>query len=218
MDTGRDCRARRLVCCGIIRRALHACKALASIDVKYTETNLKGVFIIELERLDDARGFFARTYCAREFAQQGLATRWVQASISVNLRRGTLRGMHYQAAPNEEIKLVRCTQGAIHDVIIDLRADSPTFRHHAAMELTADNRTMLYVPGGFAHGFMTLADNTEVFYQMSEFHVPSAARGVRWDDPAFAISWPNRPEVISERDATYPDFQPEQNGPGMRGT
>lgn len=177
----------------------------------FCETKLKGAFIIELERLEDERGFFARTFCQEEFEAHGLNARIVQCNISFNKRKGTLRGMHYQVAPYEEAKLVRCTKGAIYDVIIDLRPDSLTFRRWIAVELTADNRFMLYVPADFAHGFQTLEDNTEVFYQMSEFYHPECARGVRWDDPAFAIEWPMVPITISEKDEAPLIFDPRRH-------
>ena len=172
----------------------------------FIETKLKGAFIIEPEKLEDERGFFARTWCQHEFAAHGLNPRLVQCNISFNRKRGSLRGMHYQAAPHEEARLVRCTRGGIYDVIIDLREKSPTFKQHIAVTLTAQNYTMLYIPEGFAHGFQTLEDNTEVLYQMSEFYAPSYARGVRWDDPAFGIQWPPAERIISERDRSYPDF------------
>src|SRR5919199_3217742 len=146
----------------------------------FTETKLKGAFLIEPEPRADERGFFARTWCQREFEAHGLRTRWVQCNISFNKKKGTLRGMHYQLAPYAEAKLVRCTRGAIYDVIIDLRYDSPTFKQWQALNLTADNRQMLFIPEGFAHGFQTLDDDTEVFYQMSEFYAPDCAKGVRW--------------------------------------
>jgi dTDP-4-dehydrorhamnose 3,5-epimerase len=171
-----------------------------------TRTRLEGAFLIELEKLEDERGFFARTCCQKEFGAHDLNTRWVQCNISFNKRKGTLRGMHYQAAPHEEAKLVRCTRGAIYDAIIDLRPGSPTFKQHIAAVLTAQNHKMLYVPEGFAHGFLTLEDNVEVFYQMSEFYAPEYATGVRWDDPAFGIQWPADVQVISDRDRNYPDF------------
>lgn len=174
--------------------------------MKFTETRLKGAFIIDPERLEDERGFFARTWCQRESEAYGLQPRWVQCNISFNKKKGTLRGMHYQVTPFAEAKLVRCTMGAIYDVIIDLRPDAPTFTQWEAVELSAENRRMLYIPEGFAHGFMTLEDNTETFYQMSEFYAPAYARGVRWDDPAFGIRWPMGVRVISERDRNYPDF------------
>ena len=172
----------------------------------FQPTGLAGAYVIAIERLSDARGFFARSFCAREFEDHGLNPSLAQCNISYNRHAGTLRGMHFQASPFEEAKLVRCTRGAIHDVIIDLRPDSPTFMQHVGVQLTPDARNMLYVPEGFAHGFLTLEDHTEVFYQMSEFYVPGAARGFRWDDPAFAIDWPAPVSVISERDAAYPDF------------
>jgi len=174
--------------------------------MKFTETKLKGAFVIDIERLEDERGFFARTWCSREFSEHGLNSHLVQCSISLNHKRGTLRGMHYQAAPYEEAKLVRCSAGAIYDVIIDLRQDSPTFTQWVAIELSAANGRMLYVPKGFAHGFLTLHDGTEVFYQMSQFFMPDYARGFRWNDPAFAIAWPDAPRVLSPRDRSYPDF------------
>ena len=192
----------------------------------FTETKLKGAFIIELQKLEDDRGFFARSWCQREFEAHGLNTRLVQCNISFNLKKGTLRGMHYQAAPYEEAKLVRCTRGAIYDVIIDIRPDSATYCQWIAVELTAHDSLltapssqlaaygpklpghhgMLYIPKGFAHGFITLMDDTEVFYQMSEFYAPEYARGVRWNDPTYQIQWPGEVKVISDRDNTYPDF------------
>lgn len=174
----------------------------------FRETVVPGAFVIEPERLRDERGFFARTWCVRECAEHGLNPQVVQCSISVSEKKGTLRGLHYQAAPHAETKLVRCTRGAIYDVIVDLRADSPAFLRHFAVELSAENHTMLYVPEGVAHGFQTLADDTEVAYQMSAFHALAHARGVRWNDPVFAIAWPPGERIISERDRSYPDFAP----------
>ncbi len=174
----------------------------------FTETRLKGAFIIEPERREDERGFFARTWCQREFEAHGLQVTWVQCNISYNREKGTLRGMHYQAAPHGEIKLVRCTMGMTYDVIIDLRPASPTFTQWIAVELSAENRRMLYIPEGFAHGFQTLAPHTEVFYQMSAFYAPAYARGVRWNDPLFGIEWPIEVRSISERDKSFPDFTP----------
>jgi dTDP-4-dehydrorhamnose 3,5-epimerase len=174
------------------------------------ETQLPGAYLVELERHPDERGFFARTFCEREFAARGLVTRYRQCNISYNRRRHTLRGMHYQAAPYREAKLVRCLAGAIYDVIVDLRADSPTRLRSLGVELDASRRAALYVPPGFAHGFLTLRARTEVFYQIGEFYVPEAARGFRWDDPAFTLSWPAVPQVISERDRTHPDFDPSR--------
>ncbi|MGH7278602.1 MAG: dTDP-4-dehydrorhamnose 3,5-epimerase [Candidatus Rokuibacteriota bacterium] len=178
----------------------------------FEPTPLPGAWVVEPERHTDHRGFFARTWCAREFETRGLSSRFVQCGISFNKRRGTLRGLHYQAAPHQEVKLVRCTMGAIHDVIIDLRPESPTFMQHAAVTLSAENRTMVYVPEGFAHGFQTLEDDTEVLYQISAPHAPAAARGVRWNDPAFAIPWPPDDRVIAARDRQYPDFVPAPRG------
>ena len=172
----------------------------------FTPLPLEGAFLIAPEPRHDARGFFARTWCQREFEERGLTHRLVQCSLSFNKRKGTLRGMHYQASPRAESKLVRCTRGSIFDVIIDLRPGSATFKVHAAVVLTEDDHQMLYVPEGFAHGFQTLAENTEVFYQMSEFHTPELSRGVRWNDPAFGIQWPPGERVMSERDRVYPDF------------
>jgi dTDP-4-dehydrorhamnose 3,5-epimerase len=156
----------------------------------FIETKLKGAFVIEPERLEDKRGFFCRAWCKREFEAHGLNPNLVQCNISFNKKRGTLRGMHHQVPPHEEAKLVRCTMGAIYDVIIDLRPNSPTFKEWFSLELTDRNRKMIYIPEGVSHGFMTLDDNTEVFYQMSEFYAPECARGVRWNDPAFDIVWP----------------------------
>ena len=172
----------------------------------FTETKLPGAFEIELERKADDRGFFARTWCAREFAEHGLGTTLAQCNISFNTHRGTLRGMHWQAAPREEAKLVRCSAGSIYDVIVDLRPGSPGYLQHVGVELTADRGNMLYVPEGFAHGFLTLEPATEVFYQMSEFYAPEAARGLRYDDPLLGIVWPAPVTQIAERDATYPDL------------
>ena len=174
--------------------------------VIFTETRLRGAFVIEPEKHADARGFFARVWCEQEFGAHGLNPRLVQCSVSFNREKGTLRGMHYQAAPFEEAKVVRCTMGAIYDAIIDLRPGSPTFKQFFGVTLTAENRKMLYVPEGLAHGFQTLEDGTEVFYQISERYVPEAARGFRWDDPAFGIEWPPADRIILERDRNYPDF------------
>ena len=169
----------------------------------FTETSLKGAFLIDLERISDERGFFARSWCTDEFHKHGLSSDLVQCNVSFNEQRATLRGMHFQSAPYEEAKLVRCTMGALYDVIIDLRSDSPTFRSWFSIELTAQNRRALYVPEGFAHGFQTLVDNTEVFYQMSEFFHPENARGVRWNDPKFGIVWPDNNPIISSQDDSW---------------
>lgn len=177
--------------------------------MRFVPTSLAGAVVIEPERAGDDRGHFARTWCAAEFAARGLATTWVQGSVAYNRRRGTLRGMHYQAAPLEEVKLVRCTRGAAYDVIADLRPGSATYRRWVAVELTAENGVALYVPGGFAHGYQTLADDTELVYQMSEFYHPDLARGVRWDDPALGIDWPACDHrVIAARDLAFPDLTP----------
>jgi dTDP-4-dehydrorhamnose 3,5-epimerase len=173
----------------------------------FHETKLPGVFEIQPQSITDERGFFVRTWCQKEFEAKGLSGKLVQCSLSFNSRKGTLRGMHYQAAPHQEIKLVRCSKGEIYDVILDLRPHSPTFKDWTAVVLTAENRKMIYVPEGCAHGFLTLKDKTEVSYQMSEFFHNESARGVRWDDPAFRIQWPDKVKVISERDRTYPNFK-----------
>ena len=173
----------------------------------FRETKLQGAFIIELQRLEDERGFFSRSFCRHEFAERGLNPDVAQCNISFNRDAGTLRGMHYQEAPHAEDKLVRCSRGSLYDVIVDLRRESPTFTQWIALELTGDNGRMLYVPKGCAHGFQTLENNTEVFYQMSEFYHPESARGVRWNDPAFGIQWPAGVQVIiSERDRNWPDY------------
>lgn len=172
----------------------------------FSETELAGAYTIELERHEDERGFFARSFCAQEFAEHGLIEHWAQSNVSFNERRGTMRGMHWQTSPHEEVKLVRCTKGAIYDVIVDVRAGSPTARRWLGVELSEENRRMLYIPGGFAHGFLTTADRTEVFYEMSAPHVPEAARGFYWNDPQVAIAWPGPVNVISDRDAGYPNL------------
>jgi dTDP-4-dehydrorhamnose 3,5-epimerase len=168
-----------------------------------TETPLAGAFILDIERVEDERGFFARTFCADELRAHGLEPDVAQCSVSFNHARGTLRGLHYQDAPHEEVKIVRCTRGAIWDVIADPRRDSPTYRRWIAVDLTADNRRALYIPRGLAHGFITLSEDAEVFYMMGSQYVAGAARGIRWDDPAFAIDWPIAPAVMSDRDRTY---------------
>ena len=172
----------------------------------FTETPLRGAFVLELEKHKDDRGFFARTFCVREFDAHGLKSHLVQCSTAFNLRRGTLRGFHWQASPNAEAKLVRVTRGAIHDVIVDLRSDSATRLQHFTIELTADNGRMLYIPEGLAHGFQTLADDTEVSYQMSEFFAPESGRGARWNDPAFGVAWPLPNPIMNQRDQNWPDF------------
>ena len=176
--------------------------------MRFIETGLSGAWLIEPEPISDERGFFARTWCRNEFSDKGLNPNLVQCNISYNKVQGTLRGMHYQKAPHAEAKLVRCTQGAVYDVIIDLRSDSNTFTQWYGVELTAENRNALYVPEGFAHGFISLKDDTEVLYQMSEFFHAASTTGLRWDDPVFSIKWPIDVKVISERDQNYQDFKP----------
>ena len=171
--------------------------------MRFQATPLEGAYFLELDRLEDERGFFARSFCQEEFERQGLKPAIAQCNISWNRKRGTLRGLHYQAAPHEEAKVVRCTRGAIWDVIVDLRASSPTWVRWYAAELNAENRRALYVPEGFAHGFQTLADDSEVLYQMSEFYHPELARGVRWDDPKLGINWPLPDPILSARDRSY---------------
>jgi dTDP-4-dehydrorhamnose 3,5-epimerase len=174
--------------------------------VIFKPTELPGAYVVELERHEDFRGFFSRTFCEAEFKASGLDIRIVQCSVSFNRRKGTLRGMHYQLPPFEEVKLVRCNRGAIYDVIIDLRRDSPTFKKHFAVELDEQNGRMVYAPAGFAHGFQTLEDETEVSYQMSQVYSAEHSRGVRWDDPAFGIRWPDENRTILDRDRNYSDF------------
>jgi dTDP-4-dehydrorhamnose 3,5-epimerase len=173
----------------------------------FRETRLKGAFEIELETMQDSRGFFARSFCKDEFETYGLRTNIAQCDISYNKRKGTLRGMHYQAHPHEEAKVVSCTKGAVFDVIIDLRPDSFTFMDWLGVELSDESTKMLYIPEGFAHGFETLTDNAVVCYKMFEFYHPECLRGARWDDPAFGIDWPLVPEIISEKDRSYKDFR-----------
>jgi dTDP-4-dehydrorhamnose 3,5-epimerase len=176
--------------------------------MRFTETKLKGAYVIEIEPIEDERGFFARSWCQQEFRDRGLNPNLVQCNVSFNQKKGTLRGMHYQIKPHEETKLVKCTRGSIYDVMIDIRRDSATFKQWTAIELSAENHKMLYIPEGFAHGFQTLEDNTEVFYQMSDFYHPESARGLRWDDPMFAIVWALTENlVISLKDQQYSLFE-----------
>ena len=182
-------------------------KELVFRDVIYTETKLKGSYLIDLERAEDQRGFFARSWCRKEFEEHGLNPNMHQMNIGFSIRSGTLRGMHYQVAPAQEVKVVRCTRGVIFDVIIDLRPDSPTHKNWFGVELTSDNHRMLYVPEGFAHGYQTLADNTEMYYQTSQFYAPDLARGYRHDDPAFRIEWPLPIGCISEADLSWPEYR-----------
>jgi dTDP-4-dehydrorhamnose 3,5-epimerase len=172
----------------------------------FRETGVTGVLEVQPDPKSDERGIFARTWCQHEFENSRLNPKIAQCSISFNPRKGTLRGLHYQAEPFQEAKLVRCIRGSMYDVAVDLRRDSPTFRHWTAAELSADNRNALYIPEGCGHGFLTLQDNTEVFYQISEFYTEGFSRGVRWNDPSFGIKWPAEVQVISERDRTYNDF------------
>jgi dTDP-4-dehydrorhamnose 3,5-epimerase len=175
----------------------------------FNPTPLPGAFLIDLDEKADERGFFARAFCEREFDEHGLATHICQANNSLSIRKGTLRGMHYQLAPKAETKVVRCLRGALYDVILDLRESSSTFGQSYGAELSADNRRMMYVPKGFAHGFITLVDNTEALYLVDEFYSPENERGVRYDDPKFSIKWPAKPTVLSEKDKAYPDFNPK---------
>lgn len=180
--------------------------------MRFTEITLAGAFLVDLERREDERGFFARAFCAREFEDHGLKPVVAQANVSFNLRRGTLRGMHYQVDPAEETKLVRCTAGAIYDVVVDMRTASPTYLRHFGVELTADNRTALYVPAMLAHGFQTLEDDTQVEYQMGDFHRPGHECGVAYDDPAIGVEWPLPVSVVSGRDRGWPRMPPAPSG------
>jgi dTDP-4-dehydrorhamnose 3,5-epimerase len=173
--------------------------------VIFTETPLNGAFVIDIEARSDDRGYFARVWCAREFEEHGLETRLVQCNVAYNHKKGILRGMHYQKQPYSEVKLVRCTRGAVYDVIVDLRPESDTYLHWTGAELTADNHRMLYVPEGFAHGYVTLRDDSELFYQVSQFYTPQAEGGVRWNDPAVGIEWPELGDLlISDKDRAWP--------------
>jgi dTDP-4-dehydrorhamnose 3,5-epimerase len=174
--------------------------------VIFSETELPGAFVIDLEKIEDERGFFARAWCQRELRDHGLESRIAQCNMSFNKRKGTLRGMHFQRPPHEEVKLIRCIRGALYDVIIDLRPESAAYKRWIGAELTAENRRMLYVPRGFAHGFQTLEEDTETFYMVSEFYTPGAESGVRWDDPSFGIDWPLPPSEISDKDQQWTDF------------
>lgn len=184
--------------------------------MKFSPTNLAGALLIDPEVHRDERGSFTRTFCQREFADHGLTSTFVQCSVSFNTRAGTLRGMHHQLPPHAEDKLVRCTTGAVHDVIIDLRPQSLTYLRHFEVELSAANGRALYVPAGFAHGYITLADNSTIFYQMSSFYEPESAGGVRWNDPLFDIRWPVAVKVIHPRDDAYPDYVPAPRGAAGR--
>lgn len=172
----------------------------------FTETKLEGGFLIELEKFEDERGFFALSWSEEEFTRRGLVSQLVECNVSFNRKKGTLRGLHYQEAPHGQAKLVRCTRGSVYDVIVDLRPESPTFKDWVSAELSAENHLALYVPTDFAHGFQTLEDKSEVLYQMSRPHVPASGRGVRWNDPAFGIKWPEGERIIIARDTEYADF------------
>jgi dTDP-4-dehydrorhamnose 3,5-epimerase len=178
--------------------------------MRFIETGLKGAFIIEPDLIEDERGFFARVFCMREFEEHGLNPGLIQCNVSFNKTKGTLRGMHYQIAPHAEVKLIRCTAGAIYDVIIDLRPESPTFKKWFAAELSRKNHQLLYIPEGFAHGYQTLEPQTEVFYQVSAFYHPASERGARWNDPAFGIEWALPPALVSKKDQSYPDLEAKQ--------
>jgi dTDP-4-dehydrorhamnose 3,5-epimerase len=174
----------------------------------FTQTTIPGAYLIDLEKRGDDRGFFARAFCEREFAAHQLVTKFVQVNNSLSAQKGTLRGMHYQLAPKAETKVVRCIRGALYDLILDLREDSPTFGRSFGAELTSENRRVMYVPKGFAHGFITLTDDTEAFYFVDEFYAPECERGVRWNDPRFHLEWPIAPVIISDKDANQRDFDP----------
>ena len=175
--------------------------------MKFIETDLSGAFVVKTDRHQDERGFFSRAFCRREFEERGLNSEIAQCNISYNKSRGTLRGMHFQVSPHQEVKLVRCLRGSVFDVLIDLRPDSPTYRRWTGVTLSAETDNAVYIPEKFAHGFLTLEDDTILYYQVSEFHRPESGRGVRWNDPAFGIDWPEEPRVISEKDRCYPDFE-----------
>lgn len=175
--------------------------------MKFTETKLAGAYIIDLHQLEDDRGFFARTFCTQELEEHGLISDVKQANMSRNPKAGTMRGMHYQVDPYQETKLVRCTRGALYDVIIDLRKDSPTYKEWIGVELSEENGRALFVPRDFAHGFVTLTDDTDAFYIVSQSYVPGAEAGIRWNDPQFGIEWPIEPTLVSDKDANWPDYQ-----------
>ena len=175
----------------------------------FTETHLKDAYIIDLKKIEDDRGFFARAYCQKEFAEHGIELDWAQANLANSKKRGTLRGLHYQKAPYAEAKLMRCIRGAIYDVIVDLRPDSPSYMQWLGVELTADNRRALFIPEGFAHGYLVLEDDSDTFYPTSQFYTPGAEAGVRWNDPAFGIEWPFTDGlIITEKDQSWPDYEP----------
>lgn len=172
----------------------------------FTETRIKGAYIIEIEKIEDKRGFFGRSWCTNEFEEHGLNPNICQANVSFSKKKGTLRGMHYQKAPYQEVKIVQCTRGSIFDVIIDLRKNSPTYKEWIGVELTQDSYQMLYIPEDFAHGFITMEDHCVVSYLMTHLYTPGSAAGIRWNDPAFNIQWPFEPTILSEKDKSFPDF------------
>lgn len=174
----------------------------------FRETGLAGAFLVDVERIEDHRGFFARVWCREEFVSRGLVPEMVQANMGYSRKGGTLRGLHFQIHPHEEVKLLRCTRGAVHDVLVDLREESPTYMHWEGFDLTEENRKMVYVPEGFAHGYLTLSDHTEIHYQTSRFYSPRHARGIRFDDPAFNIKWPGPVDIVSDADRNWPDYIP----------
>jgi dTDP-4-dehydrorhamnose 3,5-epimerase len=174
--------------------------------MNFAETELKGAYLVSLQKIEDERGFFARAWCQHEFEEHGLKTNLAQANVSFSKQQGTLRGLHFQRAPYQEAKLIRCTRGSIYDVIVDLRPESPTFKRWFGVELKAGDYKMLYVPEGFAQGLLTLEDNTEIMYPTTEFYTPEAESGVRFDDPAFAIVWPQAVKIVSDKDRSWPDF------------
>jgi dTDP-4-dehydrorhamnose 3,5-epimerase len=173
-------------------------------NMRFTETKLTGAYLIDLERREDSRGYFARTFCSREFEEHGLSSKVVQCNVAFNHRKGTVRGLHYQAEPASEVKLVRCLRGAIYDVIVDLRPESPTYRQHLGVQLTAENALQLFIPEGFGHGYQTLTPEAELMYLTSEFHAPACERGIRYNDPALGIQWPLPVTILSEKDACWP--------------
>jgi dTDP-4-dehydrorhamnose 3,5-epimerase len=179
------------------------------MSMRFTETPLPGAYLIDLDKRTDERGFFARVFSIEEFAEAGLETQFVHMNNSLSIPQGTLRGLHYQLAPKQEVKLLRCIRGSLYDVILDIRPDSPTFGKSFGAELSAENRRMMYVPKGFAHGFLTLTEHAEVVYFVSEVYSPKLERGIRWDDPQFSVKWPAIPQVISERDLSHPNFDPK---------
>ncbi len=185
--------------------------------MKFTETSIEGVYLIDLEKRGDERGFFARAFCTNEFREHGLCPSFVQVNNSLTAAKGTLRGMHYQLPPKAETKIVRCIRGAFWDLVLDLREDSRTFGRWFGAELSAENRRMMYVPKGFAHGFITLTEDTETFYFVDEFYAPDYERGIRWNDPKFGIDWPIEPAAVSDKDGNWPDFAPAYHLPAAMG-